>query len=49
MGMAYLMRNRGNGRYFVSTAEMWEEPLTQEEMRTGLETSLRKTYEQSSL
>lgn len=49
LGMAYLMRNRGNGRYFVSTAEMWEEPLTQEEMRTGLETSLWETYEQSNL
>ena len=49
LGMAYLMRNHGNGPYFVSTAEMWDTPLTQEEIRTGLETSLRKTYEQSSL
>lgn len=47
LGIAYLMRNRGNGRYFVSTAEMWDEPLTQEEMRNGLETSLSETYEQS--
>ena len=49
LGMAYLMRNRGNSRYFVSTAEMWNEPLTQEEMRNGLEISLSETYEQSNL
>ena len=49
LGMAYLMRNRGNGQYFVSTSELWEEPLTREEMRNGLETSLSKTYEQGNL
>lgn len=49
LGMAYLMRNRGNGQYFVSTSELWEEPLTQEEMKNGLETSLSKTYERGNL
>lgn len=49
LGMAYLMRDRGNGQYFVSTAELWEEPITREEMRNGLETSLSEAYEQSNL
>ncbi len=45
LGPTFLLRDRGDGPYFVSTAELLEEPISTAELEEALEMSVLDSYE----